>query len=237
MAEQHDVEELAAAFGLDAQQAQALGRHADAILAWPGNITALRSRDEVVTMLLGDSLALLDVPALPADGRWLDLGSGAGVPGLPLAVALPGVHITLLEAASRKCAFLHEALAAAGLELRGRVVCARSEQHAAPGGPGREAYDMVLARAVAPLPALVELAAPLLAQGGLLLAAKTAAALPAEAEAARVPAERCGLEAAPPAPLPRSPLAGAVCAVYRKVAPCPAGVPRRPGMAAKRPLS
>jgi 16S rRNA (guanine527-N7)-methyltransferase len=237
MVEQYDVDELAAAFGLDAQQAQALARHAYAILAWPGNITSLRRREEVVSTLLGDSLALLDVPALPSEGRWLDLGSGAGVPGLPLAVALPGVHITLLDSASRKCAFLHEALAAVGLEQRGRVVCARSEQHAAPGAPGREAYDVVLARAVAPLPVLVELAAPLLAHGGLLLAAKTAAALPGEAEAAHAPATRCGLAAASTAPLPRSPLAGAVCAVYRKVAPCPSGVPRRPGMAAKRPLS
>ena len=134
MVEQYDVDELAAAFGLDAQQAQALARHADAILAWPGNITSLRRREEVVSTLLGDSLALLDVPALPSEGRWLDLGSGAGVPGLPLAVALPGVHITLLEAASRKCAFLHEALAAAGLQQRApRGVRAQR----AARGPGR----------------------------------------------------------------------------------------------------
>jgi 16S rRNA (guanine527-N7)-methyltransferase len=237
MQDYRTVRELAAAFELDDAQVAALERHVEAILAWPGNVTALRSREEIVATLFGDSLALLDACGPAAPGRWLDLGSGAGVPGIPLAVVLPGVDITLLEATRRKCAFLEQALLAAALGGRGRVVCARSEEHAAPGRPGREAYDVVLARAVAPLPALVELAAPLLAAGGVLLASKTAAAVAAESSAGDAAAKLCGLAAGPVVPLPRSPLAGAVCATYQKVGPTPARLPRRPGMAVKRPLA
>lgn len=170
------IEELAAAFGLEESQAADLSRYADLILAWRrGSVTALRTREEIVSTLFGDALALIDVPQLRArsGAGWLDLGAGAGVPGIPLAVALPDAELTLLDSAVRKCAFLEGAVEAAGLGARAAVVCARSEPHAAIGQPGREGYQVVLARAVAPLPSLVELAAPLLAPGGVLLASKT----------------------------------------------------------------
>ena len=229
---------LAAVFGLDEAATAALERYVDAILAWPGNVTALRGREEIVATLLGDSLALMQVSALSTvAGPWLDLGAGAGVPGIPLAVACPAAELTLLDAAARKCAFLREALVAAGLAGRGRVVCERSEEHAAAGRPGREAYGVVLARAVAPLPALVELAAPLLDMGGVLLASKTAAAMDEEGPGAERAAVHCGLAAQSVQALPRSPLHGAVCAVYEKTGPTPARLPRRPGMAVKRPLT
>jgi 16S rRNA (guanine527-N7)-methyltransferase len=238
MARYKTLEELAAAFDLDEAQAAALGRYVDTILAWPGNVTALSRRDEIVATLLGDSLALLDVPQLTdRAGPWLDLGAGAGVPGVPLAVARPAAELTLLDAAARKCAFLREAVGAAGLERRSRVVCERSEEHAAPGRPGREAYGVVLARAVAPLPALVELAAPLLVSGGVLLASKTAGAVQEEGPGAGRAAARCGMAARMTTPLPRSPLDAAACAVFVKTGPTPAGLPRRAGMAAKRPLT
>ena len=238
MREYDTVNGLAAVFGLGEAQTAALERYVDAILAWPGNVTALRGREEIVATLLGDSLALLDVPALStAAAPWLDLGAGAGVPGIPLAVARPAAELTLLDAVARKCAFLREALKAAGLEGRCRVACERSEEHAAAGRPGREAYGAVLARAVAPLPALVELAAPLLATGGVLLASKTAAAMDEEGPGAERAAVRCGLAARPVVALQRSPLHGAVCAVYEKIGPTPARLPRRPGMAVKRPLT
>lgn len=232
-------DELAAAFGLAEAQVAALSRYVDALLAWPGNVTAIAGREEVVRTLLGDSLALLDVHELRARGGagWVDLGAGAGVPGIPLAVALPEALLTLLEAATRKCVFLRIAVAAAGLEERAAVECARSEHFAAAGGPGREAFAVVLARAVAPLPALVELAAPLLAPGGVLLASKTGRALHEEGRAAERAAALCGMAARPPQALPRSPLGDAVCAVYEKVAPTPARLPRREGLAVKRPLA
>ena len=237
MSEYETVEGLAATFDLDEAQAIALERYVDAVLAWPGNVSALRRREEVVATLLGDALALLDVPRLRASaGAWLDLGTGAGVPGVPLAVACPNAELTLLEAASRKCAFLREAVRVAGLERRSRVVCERSEGHAALGKPGREAYQIVLARAVTALPALLELASPLLETGGVLLASKTASAVAREGPGAERVAALCGLTAGPVVPLVRSPLQDSVCAVYEKVATTPPGLPRRPGMAVKRPL-
>src|SRR5665647_1060575 len=135
------------------------------------------SRAQIVETLLGDALALLDVPQLLERGAagWLDLGAGAGIPGIPLAVALPAAELTLLDSAAKKCAFLQAAVGAAGLSTRAHVVNARSEHYAALGQPSREAFAVVLARAVAPLPVLVELAAPLLAMGGVLLASRGAA--------------------------------------------------------------
>ena len=96
---------------------------------------------------------------------------------------------------------------------------------------------MVLARAVSELAVLVELAAPMLGEDGVLLASKTRRALREERVAADAAAERCGLAFEAPVPLAASPLDEAVCAVYRKVAPAPDWLPRREGMAAKRPLT
>jgi len=233
-------DELAVAFGLAEAQAAALSRHADLMLAWRrGNVTALRTREEIVSTLFGDALALLDVPELQerASADWLDLGAGAGVPGIPLAVAVPAAKLTLLDAAAGKCAFLEAAVAAAGLGARAAVVCARSEQHAAAGQPGREAYGVVLARAVAPLPALVELAAPLLALGGVLLASKTGRAVREEGPGGAAVARLCGLAALPVFVLSRSSLDDAVCAVYERVAATPKRLPRREGQAVKHPLA
>lgn len=234
------IDELAAAFGLEEAQAAALSRYANLMLAWRGgNVTALRTRAEIVSTLFGDALALLDVPQLRerSGAGWLDLGTGAGVPGIPLAVALPAAELTLLDSAARKCAFLDEAVKAAGLGVRAEVVCARSEHHAAAGQPGREAYGVVLARAVAPLPALVELAAPLLAYGGVLLASKTGRAVRKEGPGGEAVAEQCGLVARPVVALSRSPLDDAVCAIYEKVAGTPERLPRREGRAVRHPLA
>jgi len=234
------IDELAAAFGLTEAQAAALSRYADLMLAWRrGNVTALRTRAAIVSTLFGDALALLDVPRLREriGAAWLDLGAGAGVPGIPLAVAVPAAALTLLDAAAGKCAFLEAAVKEAGLGARAAVVCARSEQHAAAGQSGREAYGVVLARAVAPLPALVELAAPLLAPGGVLLASKTARAVREEGPGGAAVAKLCGLAPGPVVPLSRSPLDDAVCAVYLKVAATPKRLPRREGRAVKHPLA
>jgi 16S rRNA (guanine527-N7)-methyltransferase len=231
------LERLAATHGLDEPKRETLGRYVELLLGWRrGNVTGLSDPVAVVDTLIGDSLALLSVPPLRERAGWLDLGAGAGVPGIPLAVALPDAEVTLLDSAVKKCAFLEEAVAVCGLADRARVVCARSEGYASAGAPGRDAFGVVLARAVAELPVLVELAAPLLAEGGVLLASKTRRALAAEGPDADAAAARCGLAAEPPVLLPESPLDDAVCAVFRKVAPTPEWLPRREGRAAKRPL-
>jgi 16S rRNA (guanine527-N7)-methyltransferase len=231
---------LAAVFGLEEAPAAALSRYAELMLAWRrGNVTAMRTREDILSTLFGDALALLDVPALRerACGRWLDLGAGAGIPGIPLALALRSAELTLLDAAHRKCEFLEAAVETSVLGARATVVCARSELHAAAGQPGREAYAVVLARAVAPLPALVELAAPLLAPGGVLLASKTGRAARDEGPGGEAAAKLCGLAARPVLPLSRSPLDDAVCSVYQKVAATPKRLPRREGQAVRHPLA
>ncbi|MGE5229784.1 MAG: 16S rRNA (guanine(527)-N(7))-methyltransferase RsmG [Deltaproteobacteria bacterium] len=233
------LERVAATHGLDAAQAGALSAFVELLLGWRrANVTGLTDPVAVVDKLIGDSLALLSVPQLRerGTGAWLDLGAGAGIPGIPLAVAVPAATVTLLDAVARKCAFLEAAVTASGLTGRARVVCARSERYSSSGAPGRDAHAVVLARAVSELPVLVELAAPLLAEGGVLLASKTRRALEEEGDAAAAAAERCGLAPEPPVLLFASPLDEAVCAVFRKTAPTADWLPRREGMAAKRPL-
>ena len=233
------LDDVVADFGLDEAQAAALSTYLDLLLGWRrGNITAVRSRAEAVDRLLADSLAILDVPALQDVGpHWLDLGAGAGVPGIPLAVARPAARMTLLESAAGKCAFLEEAVTAAGLTGRAGVVHARSEEFAAPAGGGREVFDVVFARALAGLASVVELAAPLLATGGVLLAVKTARGAEQEAPAGELAAGRCGLLPSGTVALSRSPLAESACAVFRKREPAPEWLPRRPGLATRRPLA
>jgi 16S rRNA (guanine527-N7)-methyltransferase len=187
---------------------------------------------------VADSLSGLDVGALQAADRIGDIGAGAGFPGLVLAIALPSASVDLIEAARRKAAVTDRLRQAADVE-NARSVVARAEDWArtppAVGG-GRERYDLVTARAVAPLAVLVEYAAPLLRPDGVLVAWKGARD-PAEEGLGRGAADEVGM--ALEEVLRVEPFAGARnrhLHVYRKVAPTPERFPRRPGMAAKRPL-
>jgi 16S rRNA (guanine527-N7)-methyltransferase len=179
---------------------------------------------------IADSLDGLAVPAVRDAGRIADLGAGAGFPGLPLALALPGAHVDLVESLSRKCAFLERAVEAAGI-VNASVACARAEEW-----PGRE-LDVVTVRAVAPLNVLVEYAAPLLRLGGTLVAWKgrpDATEVADGAAAARV----VGLEAGEAVALKARPGAEhRTLYLYSKVGETPSRFPRRAGMARKRPLS
>lgn len=108
-------------------------------------------------------------PLIGSGAFVVDVGSGAGLPGLPLALARPDLRVTLLEPMQRRCAFLALAIAELGLADRVRVVRSRAEDH-------HERYDCVTCRAVAPLPTLLDWCWPLIAPGGKLLALKGAAA-------------------------------------------------------------
>jgi 16S rRNA (guanine527-N7)-methyltransferase len=155
-----------------------------------------------------------------------------------LAIALPGVQVDLIESARRKAAVIDRLRQAAQVG-NARAVVARAEEWArtpAALGGGREAYDVVTARAVAGLPVLVEYAAPLLRLSGMLVAWKGARD-PAEEELGIAAADEVGLALADV--LRVEPFEGARnrhLHLYRKVAPTPGRFPRRPGMAAKRPL-
>ena len=196
------------------------------ISSWPG-LVARPDR-----ALIDDSLVLLDFLP-PGPLRVIDVGSGAGLPGLPLRLARPDLSLTLLEANRRKAAFLVQA--AATLGLADVEVVARRAEEAGHDPRHRERYDFALARALAAMPVLVELCLPFVAVGGRLLAMKTAAA--GEAESARVAIDRLGgrlLEIGAAASSARS--LGEVV-VVEKVRSTPAGYPRRPGVPERRPLA
>lgn len=127
------------------------------------NLTAVRDPVQMVTRHLLDALAVL--PHLPP-GRLLDVGSGAGVPGIPLALARPALAVVLLDGSAKRCRFLRQAVAALGL-ADATVVHSRVEDYR-PESP----FDVIIARAYAALTVLLEQTEPLLAPGGEVLAMK-----------------------------------------------------------------
>jgi 16S rRNA (guanine527-N7)-methyltransferase len=204
-----------------------------ALSADPEAPTAVSSPPGAVDVHLADSLSALEIPGFRSRSRIVDIGSGAGFPGIVLAIAMPGTCVDLVESTRRKCAFLERLVQTLGLS-NVNVVCLRAEEWAAEAG--RESHDAATARAVGPLATLVEYAAPLLRPGGLLVAWKGRRDDGEESRAA-VAAETLGMRPAGVTgtrPFPGSRSRHLHC--YEKVAPTPAGFPRRPGMARKRPL-
>ncbi len=183
-----------------------------AVAATPG-LTALRDPGEARRALLEDSLRGAELIA-SLHGPVVDVGSGGGAPGIPLAHALPQHRFVLLEAARRKCSFLEE-----WTPPNADVVWGRAEEQPV------ETFGVALAKALASPPTAAEWCLPLVRQGGaVVLWVGPSADLDRVARvAARLAAER---EVAP---------AGFV--VLRKVGPTPAGFPRRVGVAKKRPLA
>ncbi|HET7054081.1 MAG TPA: 16S rRNA (guanine(527)-N(7))-methyltransferase RsmG [Solirubrobacterales bacterium] len=179
-----------------------------------------------------DSLTGLEVVELTKAGRIADIGSGAGFPGLVLAVALPDSRVDLIESVGRKCEFIRRAIEAAGI-ANAAVVNARSEELAA--GEGRESYDAVTSRAVGRLSTLAELASPLLGEDGVLVAWKGKRDVDEEQELGRA-ADQLAMH--PEQILDVGDRAGSKhrhLHVLRKLGPTPDDLPRRPGMAKKRP--
>jgi 16S rRNA (guanine527-N7)-methyltransferase len=193
--------------------------------------TAIRDPVKAVDDHLADSLVGLEFEPVRGARQLADLGSGAGVPGLPLAIALPEARVALVESASRRSAFLDRAVAASEA-TNAVVVNTRAESWP----EGIAAFDVVTARALAPLPVVVEYAAPLLAVGGVLVAWRGKRNLRDEAAAVRAAAQT-GLD--PVEIRHMQPFPGAehrYLHLMSKVTETPLGFPRRPGMALKRPL-
>jgi 16S rRNA (guanine527-N7)-methyltransferase len=193
----------------------------------------VRELDAAVSAHLADSLAGLEAPELRGALSIADVGSGAGFPGLVLAVALPAARVDLIESVRRKEMVIDRLATAAGI-ANVRIVGMRSEAWAASEGWG--VYDAVTARAVAPLAVLIEYAAPLLRLGGSLVAWKGARDL-AEEEGGAVAAEQLGMRAERVTQV--VPFEGARSRhlhVFAKEKPTLERFPRRPGMARKRPL-
>lgn len=166
----HTLESGLAALELDRALAAPLLDYLALLVRWNRtyNLTAVRDPAEMVTKHLLDSLAMhpfVDTIAL-AGGCLADLGTGAGLPGIPLAIAKPGLRVTLVESAGKKARFMREAVRQLGL-ADVRVAESRIEALDEPG-----AYDAITARALATLPLIIQLGGHLLKPGGRLLAMK-----------------------------------------------------------------
>jgi 16S rRNA (guanine527-N7)-methyltransferase len=181
---------------------------------------------------VADSLTGLEVPELLTARRIADVGAGAGFPGLALAVALPDSQVDLIESIGRKCAFITRAAEAAGI-ANATVLDTRSEDWA--NSDGREAYEVVTARAVGRLSTLAELASPLLKPNGVLIAWKGKRDAEEETQLARASES---LAMRPEQTLDVGDRAGSQhrhLHVIKKSGPTPPDLPRRAGIAKKRP--
>jgi 16S rRNA (guanine527-N7)-methyltransferase len=218
---------------LPGQTREALATLVDLLATERGAPSAVRDPRGSWRVHVADSLSGLGFDELASARRIADVGSGAGLPGLVLAAALPEARVDLIESLGRKCEFIR----LAGDRMRAsnaRVVCERSETWAA--GDGREAYEAVTARAVGRLSTLAELASPLLVDGGVLVAWKGRRNVDEEAELGRA-AERLAIE--PVEVRWVGPYAGSRhrhLHLLRKSGATPEDLPRRPGVAKKRPF-
>jgi 16S rRNA (guanine527-N7)-methyltransferase len=216
--------------GVSDEQCALLERYLALVSSWNDRLrlTTASSPQEAAEVLILRTLAVL--PYLPPTGSIVDLGSGAGVPGVTIAALRPGLRIVLVEASRRKAGFLGVVVRELRLSNT-EVVNARAEVLGRDPGH-REAYDAVVARALAPLPVLVEYALPLLRLGGLAVFPKGAAASDEVISASDALRILGGASEVRPAPSPRT----SPVILVRKIAPTPAAFPRRPGVPERRPL-
>ena len=228
---------------LSAAQLAAFQTYADELSLWNEkfNLTAIKDLEGIQVKHFLDSLSLLKAlrPAGADDSalrlRLIDVGTGAGFPGLPLKIMCPQLQLTLLEATGKKvrfCEYMVDKLKLTGV----KVIKARAEE-AGQDPAHREQYDWAVARAVAEMPALAEYLLPLVKRGGRALAQKGQDA-PAETHAASGAIKRLGgeLEVLIPVELPGI-VETRYLVVLKKIAATPPGLPRRPGVPAKEPLT
>jgi 16S rRNA (guanine527-N7)-methyltransferase len=223
--------ELAASRSLEKDAEEQLGHLLDLLATDRLAPTAVRDPVRILQDHLADSLVALELEEVRRARSIADLGAGAGLPGLPLAIALPHVDVFLVESNGRKCEFLARAIQVAHV-ANAQAVWARAEEWR--DAPDR--LDLVTARALAPLPVVAEYAAPLLRLGGALLAWRGRRDPEEEAATARA-ADELGLsvrESRRVQPYPSA--VNRHLQLLVKTSPTPARFPRRPGMARKRPL-
>jgi len=223
--------ERAGAMGVEVPPAVAdrLAGLLQAMLREPQNLSSVRDIDTAVSVHVVDSLSGLLVPQVRDAPAICDLGSGGGFPGLALAAMRPDVPVTLVESEGRKADWLRRA---AVPFPNVRVVADRSETLAR---AERAGHPIVTARALGALPVVMELAAPLLAPGGWLVAWRGRRD-PDSGPAPAAAAAELGLHGAPDIDVTPIPGVSRYFSVWEKVGNTPDRYPRRPGMATKRPL-
>jgi 16S rRNA (guanine527-N7)-methyltransferase len=198
------------------------------------NLTRITGYEEVLLKHFLDSLTVFTV-VLPSKAfKVIDIGTGAGLPGIPLKIVSPGLDLTMLESITKKVKFLEYVVVSLGLD-NVEVVNGRAEEIAR-DDRYREKYDFALARALAPLPVLVELALPFCRVGGCCIALKKGDIAEEVARALTAIATMGGrLREVKPVQLPG--LNDKRCLVIiDKINPTPPGYPRRPGIPTKRPV-
>jgi 16S rRNA (guanine527-N7)-methyltransferase len=224
------LQELAQRYGLRIDQTERL-EHLLSVLHRERAPTSVRCPSQAVDVHVADSLVALELEVMSGARAIVDVGSGAGFPGLALAVALEPAEVRLIESNMRKCLYLERAIAEVGVR-NARVVRGRVEEW----GDGEGSNDVVLARALAAQAVVVEYAAPLLRLGGTLADWRGKRARGEEEQAARA-AEQLGMRRVE---IRRTePFAGAQdrhLHLYVKVRHTPSRFPRRAGVASRRPL-
>ena len=197
------------------------------------NLTGIKDVDESLIKNVYDSLTVYDAKYFPAKGRVLDLGTGAGFPGVPLAILRPDMQFLLVDSIQKKLTFIEDACADLGIK---NVKCLhiRAEE----GGrrrKTREAFDVVTARAVKAMPIIAEWALPFVAVGGVFAAMKGPGADEEMKTAGRILRELHGtLEEKKELTLPGGDRRTIL--YIRKTAPCPKTYPRKVGIAEKKPV-
>lgn len=202
------------------------------------NLTAIVERDQVMVKHFLDSLSIVPVlrqtfSAAPGSQSLIDIGSGAGFPGLPLKIVFPEIHVTLLEATRKKVAFLEHIIAQ--LQLQVTAIHARAED-LAHDPVHREKYDAAVARAVADLAALLEYALPFVRVGGIFVAQKGIQVDDEIHRAARA-LETLGGRIREIVSVQLPELEPRHLVVVEKITATPPNYPRRAGLAEKKPLA
>ena len=221
--------------GLDASARAAIDGHVRLLLAWTRaiNLTAIREPAAIATAHVVDSLSAVALLRERAVDRILDLGSGGGFPGLPIAAAMPGTAVDLAETIGKKAGFLRTVVEATGLEERVTVHALRAEALAADRAR-RGSWSVVVARAVASSAELVELAFPLLRPGGVLIAWKRGD-LGAELGAARRAVDALGGGTVEVRDVAVAGLSGHRLVIATRGGDVPSAYPRDPAARRRRP--